>query len=153
MARSRTSPDRVAGLKEVPGEVMTPELQRLQSQSVLEPEPPVAMLVREIEPGSDRPGARLAYQDKPPVPPVAKPSPVPRFVHQNERAPEGLRRYKIRATDMGEGQPVRYVLAHNEDEAREHYLRGTGLAAVAAKIQTLTGEPFTPDLSVRPLAD
>ena len=107
----------------------------------MEPAPKAVPLVRQKkDPDGPDPG--------PPLPPKAKAVPVPRTIHQNERAPSGLIRYKIRCTNYG-GQPTRYILASSEDQAREHYLHSIGLAT----LMTLIADPPTPLLFVRALSD
>jgi hypothetical protein len=123
------------------GGAMTPEQMRAQQQSA-EREPKPVPLTRPV----DAEGRPL---DRPPVGPAAAGLPVPRVIHQNERAPEGLRRFKIRCTNY-EAQPFRYILASNEEEAKRHYLKATGLD-VALRRQGDKGLP--PDLSVREQPD
>lgn len=68
------------------------------------------------------PKAPPAPDPAPPAPPAA-PDPggaVPRFVKQTDRAPAGLRRFKVRAAAQGGG--VRYVVARGEADARDLYL-------------------------------
>lgn len=50
---------------------------------------------------------------------------VPRTLHQNERAAEGLKRFKILATNNSPARP-RYVLAKDKNSACEHYIAGMG---------------------------
>lgn len=132
------------GQNEVTAEALPDDLARLQMESPeRESDPKVVPLVREYESDGRTP------RDAPPAPPVARPSPVPRLIHQNERAPSGLRRYKIRALDMGD-QPTRYVLAADEASARDHYLKTTGLKAVLA---ALGDDAPKVRLNVRPQPD
>lgn len=91
--------------------------------------------------------------ESPPKAPVAKAHPAPRIVHQNERAPHGMHRYKIRCLNYGADQPTRYVLAASEDEARRHYLESAGIVAVAEAIEADGERPPTPRLIVTKLAD
>jgi hypothetical protein len=74
---------------------------------------------------------------------------VPRAVHQNERAPEGLKRFKIRCDEPP--APFRYVLAKSRDEAVKHYLDSTGVTAVMEAIGE--AQRFNPKMSVRELPD
>src|SRR5262245_42637557 len=84
-----------------------------------------------------------------PVPPQAGEGSVPRAVHQNERAPEGLRRCKVRCVNYSEF-PFRYILAHAEDEAKSYYLQSTGLLAMVALLPPDHEEPV---LTVRTQPD
>lgn len=55
-----------------------------------------------------------------PVAPVAAMAgALPRLIHDNERAPAGLRRWAIRC--MRPVKPKRYVLARTREEAEAHY--------------------------------
>lgn len=87
-------------------------------------------------------------RDRPiPAAPVAAPDPAPRLVHENERAPAGLRRYKAWSRQGNRGAPrTRYILARNADEARAYYLQSTGLdhdiAAAKRQAQLAAYETF-----------
>lgn len=93
---------------------------------------PVPLASRKSAHGEPDPG--------PPTAPIALANPTPRVIHPNERAPRGsgLTRFKMRCLNYGPGdQPTRYVLARNESEAREEYLRHGGLRAV---VEALTDD-------------
>lgn len=130
------------------GHGLPADLMHAQAQSsTIEREPKPVPLVRVKEPDGK------GFVDQPPVPPRAASNPLPRFIHQNERAPEGTRRFKIRCTNYGE-QPTRYLLASSELEAREHYLRATGLQSVLDKLRSLGVERIeNPNLAVTALKD
>lgn len=64
---------------------------------------------------------------KPPY--TAAASPLPRLIDENERAPAGTTRFKVRGA--GE-QPTFYILAKDEASAKALYLRTTGLDAKPA---------------------
>lgn len=91
--------------------------------------------------------------DCPPSPPVAEHGIVPRLLHENERAPTGLKRFKIRAVNYGADQPTRYVLARNEEEAREFYIKSSGIAAVVESMEKDGVPEVKPRLSVRAQPD
>lgn len=60
--------------------------------------------------------------EAPPRPRTADPSPVPRVIGDGERAPEGLRRFKLRAELEGVNGPgTRYVLARDRQSAERCY--------------------------------
>lgn len=65
-------------------------------------------------------------EEGPPNAPVSEGDRVPRLIHQNERAPAGLKRYVIRC-DNYHPQPKRYVLARSEEEGRDYYMRAQRL--------------------------
>ena len=89
----------------------------------------------------------------PPQPPTADAGgPVPRVIHENERAPKGLKRFKIRAVNFGQ-QPTRYVLAADEEGARACYTRGTGLDAVVRMMRAEDPQAEGPMLYVKELPD
>lgn len=97
--------------------------------------------------------APVPSEDAPKPPPFGTPvpagkGPLPRLVSQLARAPEGLTRYKIRAANYGD-QPVEYVLARDEESARECYLEATGLSGLVARLRKAAG----PDLVVVELED
>lgn len=106
------------------------DISSLPPDTVTEPEPKPVPLIRLKTPDGK------ADEDRPPVAPVAGAEPVPRTLHQNERAPAGLTRYKIVCRGYGEcgGFAPRYILAANEQQAREHYLYVTGLAGMVARM-------------------
>jgi len=113
----------MAGKKDTPAEhapdttELPPHLARTQAEHATESDPKVVPLIPQ--------GKGV---DAPPGPPLAAADPVPRAVHQNERAPEGLKRFKLRCEDPP--GPFRYILAHDEEEAVAHYLKSTGVQAV-----------------------
>jgi hypothetical protein len=86
--------------------------------------------------------------DTPPKPVKAVASPVPRLIHQNERAPEGLKRfacsYKARKTPT---HVKRYVLARDVAEAEAYYLKSMGLDR-----QTIAADE-TAKMAIRELPD
>ena len=61
--------------------------------------------------------------------------PAARVVKQNDRAADGLTRFKIRA-DAPTCQPVKYILAADEADAKAEYLRVMRLAADAVLVVT-----------------
>ena len=79
------------------------------------------------------------YGDAPP--PVASATPLkphvtqvarddgkwPKVVKQNERAPKGLTRFRVRVKLTGETLPPRYIIAHAEDDAKAEYRRVNNL--------------------------
>lgn len=116
------------------------ECQRVQQQHAL-PEPEAVRLSR---PEKGREDEVL------PQAVMAEPTPAPRFIHQNERAPAGLKRYKIRCTNYGCEQPYRYVLAASRARAEAYYGQATGLVAL---VQALGDDAREPLLSVVELPD
>lgn len=133
MAKKTDTPEQAPGQAERPQAPAAP----LPPDTVTEPEPKPAPLVQPKAPDGK------AKEDRPPVAPTAEPSPAPRSVHQNLRAPEGLRRFKIVCRGYGEvtGLPLRYVLAENEAQARAHYLRISGLDGIRARLGEGAPEP------------
>lgn len=121
---------------------LLPHLQSVQV-AVMQSDPPVVPLVK---PGKEE-------DEAPPRAPKAKPTPVPRVVHQNERAPQGLVRFKIRCLNYGSDQPTRYILAASEEDARRCYLECTGISAVLKAVEDDGETPPGPRLSVTRLAD
>lgn len=114
------------------------DLARVQAEHT-QSEPKVVPLERQPRGGDDAP----------PSPPVSPEGVVPRLIHQNERAPAGLKRFKIQCS---EPQAVfRYVLAKDRESAVEHYLKVTGVTAVLEHLPE-TQRP-RPRLSVRELPD
>jgi hypothetical protein len=98
-----------------------------------EPEPAVVKLVLPPKEPDDPKGRRLG----PPQPPLADASlPTPRLVHQNERAPAGLKRFKVRCTNWHEydltATPLRYILAKSRAEAEQYFVRSTRLDELIA---------------------
>ncbi len=133
--------------QQVPGEALPTELLGVQAEAVTEQEPKPAPLIRLPEPSGQ------GFMDQPPVPPVASPTPAPRFIHQNHRAPAGMARVKVRAVNYGE-QPMRYVLVpagpQAVEAAKAHYMRATGLDAV---VEAQQGEGPKVRLAAKPLPD
>ena len=85
-----------------------------------EPDPKPVKLERP----KDRTGK---LEDTIPVAPVAEEGKVPRVIHQNERAPKGLKRFSFRCKS-----PLltkKYVLAKDKAEAETCYLRSVGFKA------------------------
>lgn len=74
--------------------------------------------------------------------------PLPRVVGQRARAPEGLKRFKIRCTNMGAVGAPRYILAANEAEARQHYLRVQRIDEQIRRLQESGQEKIEPPLLV-----
>lgn len=102
------------------------------------PEPAPAVAPLEFPKGADG-----KVQEGLPKAPRANPDgPIPRTIHQNERAPEGLKRFKILGTNSSPARP-RYVLAKSKDEACEHYVKSLGKL----------GEGFELQLAVKELPD
>lgn len=97
------------------------EERRQELQPGQSPDPKKAMLKREMQPDGKTP------VDQPPTPPVAGTAPIPRVIHQNERAPvgTGLKRFKVKA--QLHTVPPEYVLARNKAEAEACYLDHTRL--------------------------
>ena len=124
-----------AGAARAPEGHLRPDLQRVQAEHS-HPEPPAARLVppKKDDTGHVEPGALAA--------PRAGEGPAPRFVSQNERAPEGLKRFRIRSDETYGPQPVRYVLARNRHEAEDHYLHATGLNAVMRRLGDRAPDPM-----------
>ncbi len=118
---------------------LSPNLAKIQREAATESEPKLAPLVRQEKTGPD----------SPPYAPTAGGLPVPRAVHQNERAPQGLRRFRIQCSDPP--APFRYVLAASKEEAIRHYLASTGVTAVLEAISADVRP--TPRLQVRELKD
>jgi hypothetical protein len=80
-------------------------------------------------------------------PRVAAAGPIPREVSQLERAPEGLKRFKVHGhVGAFAHSPDMYVLARNEAEAREFYVKAQGLADPADRRAAKSGEPPDPDI-------
>lgn len=107
----------------------TPAERKARLSETPEPSPKVAPLV--LERGPD--GKPL---EQPPEAPLAAAGPLPRTVHQNERAPEGTLRVKVRAdalADVTAAPPTRYILVAKTDDAekkaKEFYLKSTGIQA------------------------
>lgn len=126
------------------GELMPADLASIQARHQ-EPDPkPVPLRMPPADPDATEPG--------PPIPPVASAAGAPKMIHQNERAPagSGLVRYKIRCTNYGENQPVRYVLARNEEEACRKYTKHVGLDAV---LEAIGDKAPAPRLAVKALPD
>jgi len=124
------------------GRELGPDLHAVQIQAQTEPAPkPVPLAPQKVSEDEEA---------GPPTAPLAKPGPAPRFVHQNERAPSGLKRFKVRATNYGHEQQYRYVLARSQKEAEQHYVKATGLGAVIENLGRLAPAVR---LSVRELAD
>lgn len=121
---------------------LLPELQREQAGA--EPAPPRVPLV---VPRKDEMGNPA---DHPPhAPPPAAAGPAPRTVHENERAPAGLARFRVRCENYGQ-QEARYVLAASEREARDHYLRSLKIDRLAEALGDGAPDPM---LSVVRLPD
>ncbi len=57
-----------------------------------------------------------------------------RVVKQNERAPKGLTRFRVRAHLTGETLPPRYIIAEAEFDARELFRKVNNLAADVALV-------------------
>jgi hypothetical protein len=101
------------------------------------PEPAPAVVPLEFPKGKDG-----KVEEGLPKKPRAKSTPLPRTIHQNERAPEGAKRFKMLCTNSSPARP-RYVLAHTREEACEHYVKSLGALP----------DGFTPNLFVKELAD
>lgn len=85
-----------------------------------QPDPKPVKLVKRLGPDGKP-------EDRPPEPPLAvSGGPVPRLCHQNERAVDGLVRFKVAARNHNP-QPVRYILARTRAEAEQLYVESTGL--------------------------
>lgn len=122
-----------------PDSIALPDhLARIQAMHT-ESEPKVVPLVRQPQGGPDAP----------PYAPTAKPMPCPRAIHQNERAPNGLKRFRIVCQEPP--APFRYILAPSENAAVAHYLKSTGLTAVLESLPEAMRP--TPRLEVRALPD
>lgn len=82
--------------------------------------------------------------------------PVPRVLDPLERAPRGLRRFKIRCTNYGTSAS-RYVLARDEAEARAHFSQAAGVDDLYARAKKGRAKdapaPDAPDLVVVELED
>jgi hypothetical protein len=91
-------------------------------------------------------------EDRPPSAPTAEAGVVPRYIHQNYRAPAGLRRYKIRCLNYG-GMGFRYVLARNQQEAEDCYIEQTGLKAKVSSAKASRIDVAEPWLNTRELPD
>lgn len=78
---------------------------------------------------------------------------VPRVIDQGERAPEGLRRFKVRADIPGEPTPTLYILAKDEESACKHYMEYTGRQKRLDHLKRQGQEAQAPFLSVRELPD
>lgn len=108
---------------------------------VIQPAPKAATVKAEMEAKPVKLHRPKEKDGKPadviPVPPVAAGGPAPRLVHDNERAPPGLRRFAVHCNEPL--APKRYVLAKTQGEAEAHYRKYAGL----------DGQ----DLVVKPLAD
>lgn len=99
----------------------------------------------------DKPAAP-AGDELPPMPVADPGGPVPRVISQNERAPKGLKRFKLRC-DNYQTQPTLYVLAKDEDQARAEYLKVTGIAEIVANAKKSGIATAVPHLAVKELAD
>ncbi len=84
-------------------------------------------------------------------------APVPRTCHPLDRVDtkSGVSRFKIQAKNYAP-QPLLYVVAKNEAQASEHYLKDSGLGAQLDRLKKTAGpdgkvEP--PDLVVTQLVD
>lgn len=108
-----------------------------------------------------RAGGAPGGDDKPPPPfgtPEVAPAggPYPRVCKELERAPKGVTRFKVRATNYSP-RPTRYILALDEDSAREHYLKVEKLDVLVAKLKRQAGpkadDVEAPDLAVTVLSD
>lgn len=119
-----------------PKAAAAPELPPDKRQS----DPKVVKLVKRLGPDGKA-------EDRPPEPPVAVDGPVPRPVHQNERAPAGLVRFKVSARNFNP-RPVRYILARTEAEARQCYVESTGLDFDRARMQAESEAALEQDLRV-----
>lgn len=119
-------------IEDVPltGVALPDDLARIQAEHA-QPDAPVVKL------GYPK-GTPTDVDPGPPRPQKAADAPTPRFVHQNERAPKGLKRFKMRCTNMG-SQPMRYVLARDEQAAKEYYVEATGLGGVLDAMNTSHG--------------
>jgi hypothetical protein len=146
MAKKTLASGSLAPQPEFDGEQLPDDLLRVQASAPeLEGEPKAVKLI-------PPPAAYIAEggQDSPPSCPVARASPVPRLVHQNERSPgKGLVRYKIRCVSFPD-QPTRYVLAADQASAEKHYTRTSGIDAL---LKAIGDETLKVRLSVRVLID
>lgn len=122
---------------------LKPELQKLQAEHRLA-DPAPAPLIR---PPKDEMGQPAQH---PPTAPKAGKGDVPRFVDGNTRATPGLVRFRVRADDSYGQQPARYVLARDEEEAKEHYLKGLAIDRLMARLGEDAPDPM---LSVTRLPD
>lgn len=122
-------------------------LKQAQAQAAEQPPKPV-----KLESAKDE---YNAPRDAPPVPPAAKPEPVPRVIDQSERSPDPQKftRYKVRADQPFGAQPTRYVLARKGDKqgAIDHYLQTTGIRAILDTYPE--GQAPRPLMVVRELVD
>lgn len=111
-----------------------------------EPEPKAVPLVK---PGKDEAGVPGAPQADPA-------GAVPRFVHENERAPKpGFSRFKVGCSNYLP-QPTRYVLAGEGDAqaAKDYYLEATRLRHLIERLRAAGGpEPEPAYLTVKELPD
>jgi len=147
MAKEKTPHDPAQGrTHEAPPELARHELQ-----------PPAPPVVEAGEKASFREPRNVKLEssdpNKTPTGPLANPEPVPRVCHQSERAPEGLGRFKVFCHNYHPAR-ARYILAHDEEEAKRFYLEASGLAAVTKQLQDRGLRDFeTPALSCRLLED
>lgn len=130
------------------GTELPDDLRRTQQQAAKEPPPPV-----KHDPAKDELGAPA---DAPPVPPKAKPGPVPRVIDQSERSPDVTRysRFKVKASGgIFDEQPYRYVLAAkgDRDGAVACYRETTGLQAVLDTFPP--GQAPRPNITCKELVD
>jgi hypothetical protein len=73
-------------------------------------------------PGQTPPGGRNAATVR-----QAKAEDKPKVIDPSQRAPQGWKRYKIRADIPGEPVRTLYILAKDEQSAKDEYARSTGL--------------------------
>lgn len=102
--------------------------------------------------------------DAPPSPPFETPElasangPMPRVCKPTERANKDAeqKRFKIACRNYIP-QPVKYILARDEDEAAVHYLKVTKLADTIAKLKKRAGSKAddvdAPELAITALTD
>ncbi len=84
--------------------------------------------------------------------PAAVGGKVPRVIHELERAPHGLKRFKIRCENYG-SQMNRYVLAADETGAVSCFREYEKIDAELARLKKIGGQVDEPALVVRELPD